>query len=451
MPRATVTTGWIEAPVSGSYTFWSGLEPSRLFVNGRKLVDWWAGSGPIEGNIDLVAGGKYHVRWDRFEPAPRPPDSASGLTWRAPGSAAQAPIPSSLLYRLAPGRGQGLAATYFDNSDFAGPAVERLDPVIDVGTAWPATTRLPAGIAPSDFSVIWQGEIVPDYSDAYRFVVTTAGRADLSIGGQPLLPAEQLAPPVAPGCRHDICALGDKLTASTSVQPACHPCVDQICAQDPFCCDGGYRSYYSTEPDWDAKCVTEVSAICGLTCTNPLPSPTTRQRTTAPVLLQAGVRYPIRLAVDNGTADVTTQLAWVSARQAREVVPARSLFAAAAAAENAGAGLNVVVFARGPAGSGSPPDLDEPLGRRSHARSDAATAGGRDGIAAGRRHRVGRRRGCRRAATAGGGQPAARRPCLPASPAGLAHGAGRREGWRGARAGSRGGGRGTGHRRHVAF
>ena len=174
----------------GSYTFWSGLEPSRLFVNGRKLVDWWAGSGPTEGNIDLTAGGKYHVRWDRFEPAPRPPDAASGLTWRVPGSAAQAPIPPSLLYRLAPGRGQGLGATYFDNSEFAGPAVERVDPVIDVGTAWPATTRLPSSIAPSDFSVIWQGEIAPDYSDTYRFVVTTAGRAELSIAGQALLPAE---------------------------------------------------------------------------------------------------------------------------------------------------------------------------------------------------------------------------------------------------------------------
>ena len=42
------------------------------------------------------------------------------------------------------------------------------------------------------------------------------------------------------------------------------------------------------------------------------------------------------------------------------MVPARALFAAAAAADNAGAGLNVVVFARGPAGTG-PPDLDEPL------------------------------------------------------------------------------------------
>ena len=89
--------------------------------------------------------------------------------------------------------------------------------------------------------MIWQGEIVPLYSDAYTFVVTSAGRADLSIAGQALLPPERAG--AAAGARpaaHDICALGDKLTASTSYQAACHPCVDQICAQDPFCCNGGY-------------------------------------------------------------------------------------------------------------------------------------------------------------------------------------------------------------------
>jgi hypothetical protein len=360
-PRATVAVGWIEAPASGSYTFRAALEPSRVYVNGRTLVDWWTGSGAMEGSIDLVAGGKYRVRWDRTDATPTPPDDAPGLTWRTPGDIAQAPIPSSLLYRLAPGRGQGLAATYFDSPGFTGTAVTRLDPVVDVGTAWTATTRLPDGVAAPGFSARWQGEIVVDYTESYRFIVTGAGRADLSIDGQPMLPPETIAPPLAPACRHDICALGDKLAASTQYQAACHPCVDQICAQDPFCCDGGYSSYYATEPAWDAKCVAEVGALCGLACTNPLPSPTTRQRTTAPVPLQAGVRYAIRLAVDDDGADVTTQLAWSSARQQRAVVPARALFAAAAGAENAGAGLDEIVYARGPAGGSRPPDLATPL------------------------------------------------------------------------------------------
>jgi hypothetical protein len=354
-PLALVTTGWIEAPASGTYTFWSGLAPSRLYVNGRKLVDWWTGSGSVEATVDLMAGAKYHLRWDRDDPGPGPSDPAAALTWRMPGSAGQAPISPSLLYRIAPGIGRGLAATYYDSPGFTGQAINELDPVVDIGTGWPASARLPSGVTPPGFSAIWEGEIVPDYSDDYRFVVTSAGRADLSIAGQSLLPPLAVAPPVAPGCPHDICALGDKLTASTSYQAACHPCVDQVCAQDPFCCNGGYLSYYATEPVWDSKCVTEVGAICGLACANPLPSPTTRQRTTAPVALQAGVRYSIRLSVDNDGDDITTQLAWMSARQLREVVPARALFAAGAV-ENAGAGLNVARFTHP-----GPGDLDEPL------------------------------------------------------------------------------------------
>ncbi|HET6283945.1 MAG TPA: ADYC domain-containing protein, partial [Polyangia bacterium] len=124
---AAVATGWIEAPVSGPYTFESSRVPSRLFVNGKKLVDWWDGPGPTSGNIDLVAGGKYHVRWDRFHSAPPPGGGDAGLTWRAPGSAVQATIPATLLYRLAPGIGTGLLATYYDGLNLTGASVARVD------------------------------------------------------------------------------------------------------------------------------------------------------------------------------------------------------------------------------------------------------------------------------------------------------------------------------------
>src|SRR6185295_14412563 len=119
--------------------------------------------------------------------APADP-GAPGVTWRAPGDASLAAIPPALLYRLAPGAGQGLAASYFDQPGFAGPPVDRVDATVDLGSGPPAGQRLPAAIAPSSFSVVWQGEIVPLYSDAYTFLVTSAGQADLTIGGQALLP-----------------------------------------------------------------------------------------------------------------------------------------------------------------------------------------------------------------------------------------------------------------------
>ena len=65
-------------------------------------------------------------------------------------------------------------------------------------------------------------------------------------GGQP--------PPTPPGpsgsCTHDKCSAGGKLVSG------CDPCVTQICAADPYCCN----------TKWDTQCVNEVSSICSQTC-----------------------------------------------------------------------------------------------------------------------------------------------------------------------------------------
>jgi len=54
-----------------------------------------------------------------------------------------------------------------------------------------------------------------------------------------------------PPCAHDVCEQGERL------DPACDPCVEKVCAQDPFCC----------EQSWDALCVAEAEKICGPDCT----------------------------------------------------------------------------------------------------------------------------------------------------------------------------------------
>lgn len=51
-------------------------------------------------------------------------------------------------------------------------------------------------------------------------------------------------------CAHDTCDIGPAL------DPSCDPCVDQICQEDPYCCD----TY------WDSVCVGEVESVCGETC-----------------------------------------------------------------------------------------------------------------------------------------------------------------------------------------
>jgi glucose/arabinose dehydrogenase len=70
-------------------------------------------------------------------------------------------------YRLLPGgTGNGLLATYFDNADFTGTTLTRVDPTIDFdwGSGAPAAT-----IGSDTFSVRWTGEVEPSSTGVYTF------------------------------------------------------------------------------------------------------------------------------------------------------------------------------------------------------------------------------------------------------------------------------------------
>ncbi len=55
----------------------------------------------------------------------------------------------------------------------------------------------------------------------------------------------------ANACAHDKCTAGGKLDADCD-----DPCVAQVCAEDPYCCNNA----------WDSICVGEVASICGDSC-----------------------------------------------------------------------------------------------------------------------------------------------------------------------------------------
>jgi titin len=58
----------------------------------------------------------------------------------------------------------------------------------------------------------------------------------------------------ASNCAHDKCDPGP---ADLPLVATCDPCVNEVCAADPYCCD----------TDWDSFCVEEVRTVCGnLTC-----------------------------------------------------------------------------------------------------------------------------------------------------------------------------------------
>jgi hypothetical protein len=53
-------------------------------------------------------------------------------------------------------------------------------------------------------------------------------------------------------CTHSLCSQGNPLETS------CDPCVAQVCATDPYCCNN----------TWDGRCIDQAQTTCGLQCVN---------------------------------------------------------------------------------------------------------------------------------------------------------------------------------------
>lgn len=79
------------------------------------------------------------------------------------------------------GAGMGLAATYFDDPEFAGTSVQRIDREIDFD--WRAGSPAP-DIEPSTYSVRWTGQVRPAHSEEYAFHVTSNDGVRLWVDGR---------------------------------------------------------------------------------------------------------------------------------------------------------------------------------------------------------------------------------------------------------------------------
>jgi hypothetical protein len=69
-----------------------------------------------------------------------------------------------------PSSGDGFLATYYDNMDFTGASLTRVDPTIDFN--WGTGSPDPA-LGPDTFSVRWSGKLVPRFAESYVFHATT--------------------------------------------------------------------------------------------------------------------------------------------------------------------------------------------------------------------------------------------------------------------------------------
>jgi glucose/arabinose dehydrogenase len=80
--------------------------------------------------------------------------------------------------------GQGLFGKYFDNPDFTGPAIMRLDPTVNFD--WGGSSPVP-GIGASTFSVRWQGIVRAKVSGVHTFSTVSGDGVRLFINGQLLI------------------------------------------------------------------------------------------------------------------------------------------------------------------------------------------------------------------------------------------------------------------------
>lgn len=81
------------------------------------------------------------------------------------------------------GAGTGLSATYYDNPDFTGSAVSRVDPAVNFD--WSASPA--PGIAADTFSVRWSGQVRPQFTQTYTFYTQSNDGVRLWVNGQLLI------------------------------------------------------------------------------------------------------------------------------------------------------------------------------------------------------------------------------------------------------------------------
>ena len=167
-------TGEVEAPASGDYTFYVQTDDGgRLWVNGQLLVDQWRSQGMLEGNghIQLEGGKKYEIKMEQFDNFG---NAMARLWWSGPGIE-RSIVPKSQLYTTSPQAtnappDKGLLGIYFQNSDFTGTYVTRIDPVISFDWSQQAPV---GGLDGPTFSVRWIGKVQPKFSEHYTFHTET--------------------------------------------------------------------------------------------------------------------------------------------------------------------------------------------------------------------------------------------------------------------------------------
>ena len=155
--------GQVLANTAGSYRFatWSD-DGIRVWVGGALVIDNWTNHSPTwneSANITFATNEKKSIVVEFFENGG---GATCQLQWLKAGAAAWEVVPKTQLCPVSP----GLSATYFDNMDFTGATVTRVDTTVDFD--WSSGSPH-ANIASDTFSARWQGQVQAPAAGNLRF------------------------------------------------------------------------------------------------------------------------------------------------------------------------------------------------------------------------------------------------------------------------------------------
>ena len=176
--------GKVQPYSSETYKFEAETDDGiRVWVNGVQIINQWVDQVDVKstGTIALLAGVKYDIVIEYYSDVG---NALVKLRWSSPTTPSQI-IPETEFYPPPqPPTTNGLTGVYYDNADFTGPTITRVDKTVNFD--WAGGSPDPS-MASDNFSVRWTGFVKPTFSETYTFQTSTDDGVRLWINGVQLI------------------------------------------------------------------------------------------------------------------------------------------------------------------------------------------------------------------------------------------------------------------------
>jgi hypothetical protein len=177
-------TGKVQPYSTETYTFEAESDDGvRVWVNGVQIINAWVDQVDVKttGTIALVAGVKYDIKVEYYSDVG---NALVKLRWSTPTWPSET-IPETQFYPPPqPPSANGLTGVYYDNMDFTGTTLTRVDP--NVNFDWGGGSPDPS-MGVDTFSVRWTGFVKPAFTETYTFETSTDDGTRLWVNGVQLV------------------------------------------------------------------------------------------------------------------------------------------------------------------------------------------------------------------------------------------------------------------------